>query len=83
MMRYTLAMTNQALGLTDFSTDELKLLLKYLHNGQLLCPLSARHIAIVGFQYKQAELMRALRGLDEAGVRAVLVCVLAERLQQD
>ena len=71
----------QSLGLTDFSTEELKRLLAYLHKGQLLCPLSARHIAIAGFQYKQAELMRALRGLDEAGVRAVLVCVLAERLE--
>jgi len=67
-------------GLLDMSTDELKRLLSHLHKGELLCPVDAQGIAVTGFQYKSSVLMGALRGLDEAGVRAVLVCVLAERL---
>jgi hypothetical protein len=66
-------------GLLDLSTDELKRLLGHLHQEELLCPVDAQRIAVTGFQYKSAELMAAFRGLDEAGVRAVLVCVLAER----
>ena len=67
-------------GLLDLSTDELKRLLGHLHKGELVCPVDAQRIAVTGFQYKSAELMTALRGLDEAGVRAVLICVLAERI---
>jgi hypothetical protein len=69
-------------GLLDLSTDALKRLLGHLHRGELVCPVDAQKIAGVGFQYKSAELMSALRDLDEAGVRAVLVCVLAERNHQ-
>jgi len=67
-------------GLTDLPTDALKRLLGHLHKGDLACPVSPERIACVGFQYKTEELMSTLRDLDEAGVRAVLVCVLAERL---
>ena len=67
-------------GLTSLKTEELKTLLRLLHRGQLILPLTAHSVACAGFQYKQQELMSNLRGLDEAGVRAVLVCVLAERL---
>lgn len=70
-------------GLTSLKTEELKTLLRLLHRGQLLLPLTAHSIACAGFQYKHHELMANLRGLDEAGVRAVLVCVLAERLAQE
>lgn len=66
-------------GLTALNTDELKRLLSYLHKGQLVCPVDAHRIACVGFQHKHAELMYALRNLDDEAVRAVLVCVLAER----
>jgi hypothetical protein len=66
-------------GLTALSTDELKRLLSYLHKGQLECPINAHRVACVGFQHKHAELMYALRNLDDEAVRAVLVCVLAER----
>jgi hypothetical protein len=69
-------------GLLDLKTPELKRLLGHLHKGDLLCPVNAQRVALVGFQYRSGELMGALRGLDEAGVRAVLVCVLAERQHQ-
>jgi hypothetical protein len=70
-------------GLTSLTTDHLKRLLKYLHDGSLELPLTAHSIAAAGFQFRHHELMNALRGLDEAAVRAVLVCVLAERMQQE
>ena len=70
-------------GLTSLKTKDLKTLLKLLHRGQLNLPLTAHSIACAGFQYKHQELMANLRGLDETGVRAVLVCVLAERMAQE
>ena len=70
-------------GLTSLKTAELKKLLGILHKGQFDLPISAHSIACAGFQYKHAELMSAFRGVDEAGIRAVLVCVLAERLSQE
>ena len=70
-------------GLTSLTTDHLKRLLKYLHDGSLDLPLTAHSIAAAGFQFRHHELMNALRGLDEAAVRAVLVCVLAERIKQE
>ena len=70
-------------GLTTLTTEQLKKLLKYLHDGSLETPLDAHRIACVGFQFRHAELMDALRGLDEAAIRAVLVCVIAERLKAE
>jgi len=70
-------------GLTSLTTEHLKTLLKYLHDGSLDLPLTAHSIAAAGFQFRHHELMNALRGLDEPAVRAVLVCVLAERLQTE
>ena len=70
-------------GLTTLSTEQLKKLLKFLHDGSLQTPLDAHRIACVGFQFRHSELMHALRGLDEAAIRAVLVCVIAERLQAE
>ena len=70
-------------GLTSLTTEQLKKLLSYLNQGKLSLPLDAHSIACAGFQFRHHELMAALRGLDEAGVRAVLVCVLAERLANE
>lgn len=70
-------------GLTELSTDELRKLLRALHRGELQCPVSTQRLTCVGFQYRNEQLMGSLRGLDEAGVRAVLVCVLAERLSPE
>jgi hypothetical protein len=73
----------QVEGLTSLTTEHLKRMLKYLHQGDLELPLTAHSIAAAGFQFRHQELMAALRGLDETAVRAVLVCVLAERLQSE
>ncbi len=70
-------------GLTSLTTEQLKRLLSYLHQGKLSLPLDAHSIACAGFQFRHQELMNALRGLDENGVRAVLVCVIAERLASE
>ena len=52
-------------------------------DGSLALPLTAHSIACVGFQFRHQELMSAMRGLDEAGIRAVLVCVIAERIKAE
>jgi len=70
-------------GLTSLTTEHLKKLLKYLHAGSLKLPLTAHSIAAAGFQFRHHELMDALRGLDTPAVRAVLVCVIAERLKSE
>lgn len=66
-------------ALVDVPTEQLKSLFRALISGELRCPLVAWEVARLGLQSWQAELLEALRGLDEAGVRAVLVAVLAER----
>ena len=66
-------------GLTAIRTDELKKLLLLLHQGHLEGPVSPEGLTVVGFQYRTAILMSALRGLSTNGIRAVLVCTLAER----
>ena len=67
-------------GLTELTTDELKKLLGHVHREELQTPLTLEGLTCVGFQYRGEELMGAMRGLDEVSIRAVLVCVLAERL---
>ncbi len=68
------------MALTGVPSDELKLLLRYIHRREVACPITPVEIARIGLQNRSAELMQSLRGLDEAGTRAVLVAVLAERL---
>lgn len=67
------------MALTGVPTEDLERLLRLLHRGQVEAPLSPAAIACVGLQHRSEELLQSLRGLDEAGVRAVLVAVLAER----
>lgn len=66
-------------GLTAVSSDDLKKLLRHLHRQEISCPVSAGELARVGLQDRAEPLLRVMRGLDEAAVRAVLVVVLAER----
>jgi hypothetical protein len=66
-------------ALVDVPTEQLKSLFRAQVRGELRCPLEAWEIARFGLQSWQGELLEALRGLDDAGVRAVLVAVLAER----
>lgn len=66
-------------GLATVSTDELKKVLRYVHNGTLVCPLDVSALACVGLQHRSEVLLGAMRGLDARSVRAIVVCVLAER----
>ena len=66
-------------GLREVPSIDLKRLLTAIHRGDLPCPLTADVLACVGLQDRSEVLLGSLRGLTDAGVRAVLVAVLAER----
>lgn len=70
------------LGLTEVSEQDLKKALAVVHQGELRAPLSLPELTRCGLQHCAEPMMSAMRGLDAAGVRAVLVCVLAERKAQ-
>lgn len=67
------------MSLRSVPTASLETLLRAIHKAQIPCPLRADTLACVGLQERQEPILAALRGLDEPGVRAVLVNVLAER----
>ncbi len=67
-------------ALTSVPTDDLKKALGLLHRGELKFPLTALELTRTGLQNHLDALLGHLRGLDEAGVRAVLTAVLAERM---
>lgn len=66
-------------GLTRVDTEALRTLLRSLHRGDVRGPLSVHDLARVGLQYAAEDLLGHLRGVDDAGLRAVLVAVIAER----
>ncbi|MBW2524636.1 MAG: hypothetical protein JRI23_10695 [Deltaproteobacteria bacterium] len=66
-------------GLTAVPTDDLKSLLRYIHRGEVTCPVTPGELARIGLQDRSEPILHVLRGLDEAAARAVLVAVLAER----
>lgn len=70
-------------GLTEVTTGDLKKALKVVHQGHLAAPLSLPELTRCGLQHCADALMAALRDVDTAGLRAVLVCVLAERRAQE
>jgi len=72
-----------AVGLTEVARADLKKALKVVHSGQLCAPLSLPELTRCGLQHCANDLMGALRGVDTAGMRAVLVSVLAERMAQE
>ena len=76
-------MLNAASGLTRVTTDDLKKALSFLHKGELRCPPNIHDLTRVGLQHCGNELLEVLRGLEENGVRAVLVAVIAERLPKN
>lgn len=65
-------------GLVELSTDELQLLLRAVHRGELSCPVDRIGLATVGL-LRIGDHIGILGGLDERGVKAVLISVLAER----
>ena len=65
-------------GLKGVGTQDLKLLLRAVHRGELECPISRQGLATVGALHLGDEITH-LRGLDSQAVTAVLVAVIAER----
>jgi hypothetical protein len=65
-------------ALTHLSDEQLERLLKAVHRGVVDFPLDGRQLMLAGFAdiFDRASF---LHGLDEAGVKAVLLAVLAER----
>lgn len=70
-------------GLTHITTPDLVRLFRYVHRGQVSCPLDTVHLALAGFQNVADRLQDSLRGLDQRGVTAVLTAVIAERSAQE
>jgi hypothetical protein len=71
------------LGLTEVSTADLRKALRSLHHGDLELPVTIAGLARVGLQHCSQPLLSHLRELNQEGVRAVLVGVLAERRQAE
>lgn len=65
-------------GLTGVKTPDLRALLRFVHNGELPCPVTQIGLATVGL-LRLGDSLEVLRNLDEHAVRAVLVSVLNER----
>lgn len=65
-------------GLVGVSDADLVALLRAVHRGELTCPISRIGLAQTGL-LRLGDDLEALHGLDERGVKAVLVAVLAER----
>ena len=66
------------LGLTKVPTGELETLLRWLHRGETPVPVTRSFCLSSALPYL-AENGDVLFGLEEAGARAVLVAVIAER----
>ncbi len=65
-------------GLTQVPSEDLEELLRAVHRGRLEFPLRRQGLLLLGMN-RLAEHASLLQGLDERGLRAVLVAVLAER----
>ncbi len=68
----------RAPGLTRVPDSDLEALLRRVHRGELRCPLRRSDLLLAGMNVL-ADHGDLLLGLDEAGVRAVVAAVLAER----
>lgn len=66
-------------GLTEVPEEQLKILLKGVHRGTLEVPITAETLALHGLQDYGEPILDQLRGLDGRGLKAVIVCVIAER----
>lgn len=65
--------------LTRVPTPALVQLVRYVHRGQVACPLTPVGLALAGLQDVSDDLLGSLRELDRRAVLAVLAAVLAER----
>lgn len=69
-------------GLTRLTDQEIEELLRALHRGFLRYPIKLSDLIGSGFPHV-AEKADIVQGLDERGLRALLIAVLAERRQAD
>lgn len=69
-------------GLSEVPTEDLEALLRAVHRGRLEFPLRRQGLLLLGMN-RLAEHASLLQGLDERGLRAVLVAVLAERRRRE
>lgn len=67
-------------GLAHVSTERLKRMLKRLHDGALVCPITQMTLVVAGLPDLVDEVGH-LQGLDARAATAVVVAVLAERAQ--
>jgi hypothetical protein len=67
-----------ARGLTRVSTEDLKAVLRRVHDGSLECPITHPRLVVAGMS-KLIDDLGHLNGLDARSVQAVLVAVIAER----
>jgi len=65
-------------GLTHLTDKQLERLLTAIHRDLVPCPLAPEQLMTVGLA-DVFDRVSFLRGLDQAGVKAVLVAVIAER----
>ena len=65
-------------ALTKVPTEDLEALLRAVHRGRVEFPLRRQGLLLLGMN-RLADHASVLQGLDERGLRAVLVAVLAER----
>ena len=71
-------MNEAGIGLSRVQTDALKILLKHIHRQNIVCPFERSTLLLLGLN-EIAEEGPILCGLEEKAVRALIVCVLAER----
>ena len=65
-------------GLAHVSTEKLKRMLRRLHDGSLVCPVTQMTLVVAGLPDLVDEVGH-LQGLDARAAMAVLVAVIAER----
>jgi len=65
-------------GLVGVQDADLVALLRAVHRGELECPITQIGLAQTGL-LRLGDDLDVLQGLDERGVKAVIVSVLAER----
>ena len=76
-------MFTAAVGLTSVPTESLKQLLRLVYKGEASFPLTLSELARLGLQGRGSELMAQLRDHDEAAIKTILVCVIAERTARE
>jgi hypothetical protein len=76
-------MAQVPIALTGVPTAELEQLLRLVHRKHISAPITPVELALVGLQHRSEEIMQSLRGLDDLGVRAVLIAVMAERREAE